>query len=191
MEIKTKSTKSMRKLILLAVFKLYLIIPFASLYAAGLSTTFSEITIDNLNIGRTYSIKEAIDLPLEILNTSNEPVDLELKLLLPEPQELKIGYESIPSLAWVELERTEFIALRPNGIATTDVVISIPDDEEYLGKQYQVFIWAYTVGERIDVGLKSNLLLKISQTYSIADNPDPPMPPVSVIVEGIVDNKLR
>jgi hypothetical protein len=143
---------------------LFLIFAFAftlNLEAAGLSTTFSEVTIENLEIGKTYSTKEVASLPLSVINTGKEPVNLKIELLMPQTSELKKGFEPIPSLSWIKLQQAEFKNIKPNETATTDVLIYIPGDKKYWGKGYQVFIWSHTVGKAISIGLKSKLLFTI------------------------------
>lgn len=134
------------------------------LEAAGLSTGFSEVTLENLEIGKTYSTKEVAGLPLIVVNTGKEAVDLKIEILLPATSELKEGFEPIPDISWIELEKTEFKNIKPNDSAQTDVLISIPDEPQYQGKRYQVFIWSHTVGRMIGAGLKSKLLLLIAET---------------------------
>jgi hypothetical protein len=131
--------------------------------AGGLSTTFSVVTLEDLEIGKTYSTKEVANMPLEIVNTGKEPVNLKIELILAQPEELKEGFEPIPDLSWIKLEKTEFNDIKPNETAVTDVILSIPDKEEYKGKKYQVFIWSHTFGTSIGVGLKSKLLLSIKE----------------------------
>ena len=162
---KSSLSKKMLKNIVLIIFVLSLSLVFSSVVkAAGLSTGFSEVALENLEIGKTYSTKEKADLPLVVVNTGKEPVDLKVELLLPEASELKEGFGAIPDLGWIKLEKTEFKEMKPDEAATTDVIISIPDDRQYQGKKYQVFIWSHTAGKRIGVGLKSKLLLSIMET---------------------------
>ncbi len=52
-----------------------------ALEAAGLSTGFSEVTLENLEIGKTYSTKEVAKLPLIVVNTGKEPVDVKMEIL--------------------------------------------------------------------------------------------------------------
>jgi len=134
-----------------------------NLWAKGLSTGFSEVAMEDLEPGRTYSTKETANLPLVVVNTGEDPVDLKIELLMPDASELKEGYEPIPDLGWISLEQTEFTGIAPKGAATTDVLINIPDDDIYRGKKYQVFIWSHTIGTKIGVGLKSKLLFTIKQ----------------------------
>lgn len=151
----------MLKRIFLISFMLACIGFYSSLNAAGLSTTFSEVTLEDLYIGKTYSTKEVANLPLTVVNTGKEPVDLKIEILIPDKSELKAGFQPIPKLSWIKLEKEEFKGVKPNETATTDVIISIPKDKEYLDKNYQVFIWSHTVGRMIGIGLKSKLLIKI------------------------------
>lgn len=133
----------------------------SNLWAKGLRTGFSEVTLEELETGKTYSTEEVANLPLVIVNTGEEPIDLKIELLLPDVSELKEGFKSIPDLNWIKLEQTEFTGIKPKEAAITDVVISIPDDDIYRGKRYQVFIWSHTIGTKIGVGLKSKLLFTI------------------------------
>lgn len=132
-----------------------------TVFAAGLSTGFSEVTLENLEIGKSYSTNEVAGLPLAVVNTGDRSIDLRAELLLPEKSELKEGYEAIPDLNWIELKQKEFFKIEPKQTATTDVVIHIPNDKQYKGKKYQVYIWSHTIGMQIGVGLKSRLLLSI------------------------------
>lgn len=131
-------------------------------FAGGLSTGFGEVLVENLPLGKAYSMGKEAKLPLIITNTSNNKVSLKIEVLLPQESELKRGFEPIPDINWIELSQKEFV-IGPAQSAKTDVIISIPGDEQYLGKKYQVWIWSHTVGRAIGVGLKSKLLFTIKQ----------------------------
>jgi len=99
-----------------------------------------------------------------VVNTGDTAIDLKIEVLLPEKSELKAGgYAPIPDLSWITLERSEFKEVKPGAEAVTDVIISIPGDEKYRGRKFQVFIWSRTVGRSIGVGLKSKLLLTVRE----------------------------
>ncbi|MBI4335065.1 MAG: hypothetical protein HY589_00240 [Candidatus Omnitrophica bacterium] len=134
-----------------------------NLWAKGLSTGFGEVILEELETGLTYSAKETAGLPLVVVNTGKEPIDLKVELLMPDASELKEGYEPIPDLGWIKLEHTEFSGIQPKETATTDVAISIPNDDIYRGRKFQVFIWSHTTGTAIGVGLKSKLLFTIKE----------------------------
>jgi hypothetical protein len=129
--------------------------------AGGLSTTFGEVVIENLKIGQTYSVRQLANIPLTVLNMADRSVKLKMDVLRPQESELKKGYEPIPDTSWVSLEQ-DFFTIEPKGKAATDVFISIPDDERYLGRKYHVWIWSHTVGGMIGLGLKSRLLFTVS-----------------------------
>lgn len=131
------------------------------LYAGGLSTTFGEVKVENLKIGKEYSLEEVAKFPLIVNNTSDEVLELKVEVLYPKPKELKEDFEPIPDISWITLEKEEF-TLKPQEEAKTDVIIRIPDDKKYLGKRYQVYIWSHTVGRSLGVGLKSRLLFTIA-----------------------------
>jgi len=130
--------------------------------AGGLRTHWGEVAIRNLKIGQPYNIREMNNLPLVIFNTGDEVIDLKIEVLKPEANELKEGFEAIPDVSWVKIGQDLF-TVEPNGKASTDVIISIPDDEQYLGKKYQAWIWSHTVGKgMVASGLQSRILLTVA-----------------------------
>lgn len=132
---------------------------------AGLKTTFVRVSLDNLRIGGTYNIREMANLPLAVYNTGDAPVALRVEPTAPVAGETREGYEPIPDPAWISFSQDTFEGIEPNRAAIADVVISIPDDQQYLGKRYQVMIWSHTVGDGfVACGLKSEVLFTTSST---------------------------
>jgi hypothetical protein len=113
--------------------------------AGGLSTQLGEVVIENLQIGQTYNLKQLANLNLIVTNTSDYGVDLRMDILLPDSSELKKGSDPIPDTSWVKLSQNLF-KLAPNEKASSDIIVSIPDDDQYRGKKYQVTIWSHTLG---------------------------------------------
>ena len=113
--------------------------------AGGLSTQLGEVVVENLQIGQTYNLKELANLRLIVTNTSEYGVDLRMDISLPDSSELRKGAEPIPDTSWVNLSQSLF-KLGPAEKASSDIVLSIPDDDQYLGKKYQVTIWSHTLG---------------------------------------------
>ncbi len=130
-------------------------------FAIGLRTRFGDVTVENLCIGNSYSMRKLVKLPLRVFNDSDRAVELRIDPVFPGPLELKADYTPIPELSWISLERESF-KIGPRMYGETDVSINIPDDEQYLGRKYQVFIWSRTVGNSIGLGLKSRLLFTIA-----------------------------
>ncbi len=131
-----------------------------SLLAGGLSTQFGEVVIENLQIGQTYNLRELANLQLIVTNTGESPVDLQMDVIVPDSGDLKHGAAALPDISWISLSQNLF-TLAPNQNAISDLVISIPDDDQFLGKKYQVNIWSHTLGGgsmNVAVGLKSRII---------------------------------
>jgi len=154
--------KKILSTIILGIFGLLL--PTKCGAVAGLRTTFGEVLIENLVIGETYNLREFANLPLKVTNKGEEPINLQIEVIVPKKEEVKEGYEPIPSASWITLGQGYFV-LGPGEDAITDVIISIPDDEKYLGKAYQTYIFSHTVGRPgVALGLQSRLLFTIAPT---------------------------
>ena len=129
-------------------------------FAAGISTRFGDVTVENLAIGNRYSMRETARLPLVIQNNSDSTIEVRIDVLPPAESELKPGYEPIPDISWIELEKRELV-IGPRMHGETDVFINIPDDKKFENKKYQVYIWSHSVGGTIGLGLKSRLRFSI------------------------------
>lgn len=151
-----------RRSIFYLFFPVLLLCLSSSLYGEGLSTTFGEVKLENLEIGKAHSMEELGAFPLIVENTSEGEIELKVEALYPKEGELKRGFEPIPDISWVDLERDYFI-LGPGEEAKTDVAINIPDEETLLGRKYQVYLWSHTVGRSLGVGLKSRLLFTVAK----------------------------
>jgi hypothetical protein len=132
------------------------------LVAGGLSTPLGEVVIENLQVGKSYDLKALANLNLVVTNTSEFAVDLKMEILRPDDGELKLGALPIPDIAWAKVSDNSF-TLPPGDKATSNIMLSIPDDDQYLGKKYQVMVWSHTVGESgggmfMAYGLKSRII---------------------------------
>ena len=130
-------------------------------FAGGLSTHFVEITLNKLEPGKTYSVKEISKSTLIINNTTKDKtVDIEIVPEKPVDYNLVPGYEPIPDLSWVKIGKGYFEHIGPGGSAETDISIAIPAGKEYYGKKYQVYIYSHTTGQgTFRVGIMSRLLI--------------------------------
>ncbi len=130
--------------------------------AGGLRTPLGEVVIRNLKIGQKYSLFKLLNLPLRVVNTGDEEVDL--KIETSRVSVLNAGYTEIPSPDWVRVERGTF-TIAPNREAVTDLIITIPNDPSLLGRRFQADIWSHSTNMRaLLVGLRSHLLLHIDST---------------------------
>jgi hypothetical protein len=142
--------------------------------AGGLSTQLGEAVIENLQIGQTYNLQQLANLRLIVTNTSDYGVDLRMDILFPDSSELKNGSKPIPDTSWVKLSQNLF-KLGPNEKASSDIIISIPDEDQYLGKKYQVTIWSRTLGGSgsgmfLAYGLKTRIIFTIDTVRATASD---------------------
>ena len=131
-----------------------------STIAGGLSTHLGEVVVTNLQIGQIYNLRELANLRMTVTNTGEDVVNLKMDVLQPEIRELRQGATIIPDASWVTLSQ-DFFTIGHMQPASSDIIISIPDDPQYLGKKFQVIIWSHTVGDGstfMEVGLKSRII---------------------------------
>ena len=154
----------MSKYIIILVLSICVIL-FGShfIYAGGLSTTFVEVKLEDLEPGKNYSIKGLKNKTLTIRNTTeNITTDIEIEAEKPVGYNLVNGYEPIPDLSWIKIQKTYFKNVAPYGKAETDIMIKIPKNKNLYGKKYQVYIYSHTAGKQtFRMGLMSRILLHI------------------------------
>lgn len=126
-------------------------------YAVGITGSFQEVTIQNLRVGQTHHTSQLANLSLVITNAGERAINLKAEVLSPAKKKLKEGYQSIPNVSWIKLVPVHSI-IGPGKKQAIDIVISIPDRDEYLGKKYQFNIWAYSTNEAVNVGIESKVL---------------------------------
>ena len=138
--------------------------------AAGLRTKFGEVQVKGLKIGQTYSLNRLLSLPLRVLNTGDETVELKIDVIAAATAQLHIGYEVIPDTSWVRLEQREF-TVDPAHEAVTDIIVSIPNDKSLLGRKFEADIWSRTQSRynMFGVGMQSRLLIQIASTLPTDD----------------------
>ncbi|MDE2144074.1 MAG: hypothetical protein KGJ84_16820 [Elusimicrobia bacterium] len=135
---------------------------FARAEASGLRTPLGEVIIRNLKIGQTYSMYKLLNLPMRVVNTGDDNIDLKISTV--RPTRLNDGYEEVPSLDWVHVEQSTF-TVAPNREAMTDLVIAIPNDPALMGRRFQADIWTHSTDPRaLQVGLQSHIMLQIDST---------------------------
>lgn len=127
-------------------------------------STFGEVVMENLRLGETYNTREMVNLPLMVTNYSDEKLIIKLTVKKPQPGELREGYEAIPDIDWIELS-TDRMEIQPGGHGAADVIIHVPNDEQYARKKYQVLIQSIGAGKgNISLGVEHRLLFSIAPT---------------------------
>ncbi len=110
----------------------------------GVSSPFAKVAIGSAEPGGLIRIS-AVARPLTVTNTSDIPITVSLRVTRPKGNEVDGGYEPIPSVVWVVLEKNEF-TLAPGESATTDMILKPPLERKYGGRNYQVHILSRAVG---------------------------------------------
>jgi len=126
----------------------------------GLSTSFVDVTFDNLEIGNTYSFHETSGRNIVITNTSKRSVSVKLDVVLPKEGETKPGYEPLPDASWIKIV-PDSCPVEPGQGTQSDLLISIPKDRHLRGKKYQFYVWSHTIGTTLGVGLRSKVYIHI------------------------------
>jgi len=133
----------------------------SSAYAGGLSTEFVSVILKDIEPGETYSVKELTGKTLIVKNTTDSvAVDLQIEPERPQSYHIVKGYKTIPDISWVKIEKDYFEGVMPKSSAETDILITIPKEEQYYGKKYQVYIFSHTSGKStFSLGLMSRILI--------------------------------
>jgi hypothetical protein len=138
--------------------------------ASGLRTPFGEVVVRNLKIGQTYSLYKLVNLPLRVINTGDADVDLSIETIESTSDTLRAGYEALPNVEWIKVETSSF-TLGPNREASSDLILSIPNDPKLLGRRFEGHIWSHTrsLHGTYGVGIISRLMLHIDSTPPTED----------------------
>jgi len=123
----------------------------------GIRARFAEAPIENLEIGKTYTLSELGRALYTVINAGDTELNIETIVEVPSTDSLVEGYEPIPDVSWVKVVPDKF-KLSPQEEMKAEVVISIPNDKKFAGKKYQAMLWSRSVGTGIfSVGVKSRL----------------------------------
>jgi hypothetical protein len=115
--------------------------------AGGLSTTFSEVVLDNLQPGSVYSMQKLFNMPFKIKNSSGTTTSIRIHCVLTDPAHLRKGHRSPSATDWIRIADTNFLNVKPGETVTSDIVISPPEKDVIPGEKYQVSILAETFTE--------------------------------------------
>jgi len=128
--------------------------------AVALSSVFSMIRLENLVPGESYNTRELVNMPYVLTNKGAFPVVGSLTVIVPVKGMLIKGYENIPDASWIELGENR-ISLNPGEAISVDIIITVPDEEQYYNKRYQAGIEATArdVGGNIAAGLVSKVCI--------------------------------
>jgi len=125
-----------------------------------------EILLRNLQPGATYHLTSMLNLPLTLNYEGDNPVTLNIDPSLPDANEGKVGFESIPDLNWIKVDPSSF-DIYSTTVIHSNITLSLPEDESIRGKKYIVYLWSKTSGKEgalgVGVGVKSRVLLTVAK----------------------------
>ena len=104
-----------------------------------------DVILENLELGRSYNLRELGNLPYKITNGGDEVVDVVIEVQIPPENALKPDYEAIPDPSWIKIIPDKF-RLGPNENGTSEVIVTVPNDLVYNKRNFQVHLRAHTVG---------------------------------------------
>jgi hypothetical protein len=113
----------------------------------GLRTEFGEVRLQNLAIGKSYSVVRLAAAPLVVRNTSDDTLRVQVEVVIPSHHELRPGARPLPDRRWVRLERAGF-TLPAGSTVRTDVRVTLPYDPDLAGKTFQVDLWSRDLDAR-------------------------------------------
>jgi|GEM_PF-2313397 len=132
--------------------------------ALCITNTYAVVEMNNLQIGKTYNLSQITRFPLSSANRDSGTIGLMFTVEYPSAGDsLRTGYEPIPDVSWVTIPQSRFSNVGFGSSAILDVLLTIPDDKQYLGKKYQFYLSSYSVtGDPIGVGVSGKILISIS-----------------------------
>jgi len=139
-------------------------IPGILLGKAGIGFSPGEIAYNNLQIGQIYDFRELSNTQHVVVNKSDSPVSVAIVKFKPSKSSVKKGYEPILDLNWVRVVPDIIKNIKPKKRKKVGIIVSIPDEEKYLGKKYQIMLQARTIGKSfIGVAMNNRILITISK----------------------------
>ncbi len=110
-------------------------------HAGGIAVQFADVVLGNLQPGGVYNLRALRGLTYTVQTNYEGTRDFEVVVRAPRPEELEEGYEPIPEPSWLRVVPNTFrLAHRENMQCT--LIISVPDNEEYRNRHFQVMLLA-------------------------------------------------
>lgn len=153
----------MKKSIFVAIFLVlgisHLINP---LYAGGISTTFADLILENLQMDVSYNLRTLKNCPFIIENKGSYEVDATIEVTVPRKDSLKPEYEPVPDTEWIKVIPNKF-RLKPGEKGLSDIIIMVPHDEKLVGKHFQ----AHFRCGGVPIGASGNLIIAVGSESRI------------------------
>lgn len=111
--------------------------------AVGLSTRFVDVSLEGLQLGVAYNLRELKKVPYTIKNLSGAAINVRVEVTIPKTAETAKGYEPIPDPSWVQIVPNRF-TLAPGQTGFAQVIVQVPADAQYDKRHFHTKIWATT-----------------------------------------------
>lgn len=134
-------------------FLLYITV---NLFSAGIKTSFSELLLENMQIGTTYSFINDFNYPYHITYYGSVKTEFIMKVI--NAKKRKKGFIDLPDFNWVSVLPKNCMIF-PHQTKPFDIKITIPNDRKLIGKKFCFSINTVakpTLGEFLGVGLVVN-----------------------------------
>jgi len=135
---KMKHTKSKIGVGMVVVMLLGLTVP-SLVRGGGVAVQFADVVLSKLEPGGVYNLLALRGLTFTVLNTYEATRDFQVLATVPLPGKLDKGYEPIPDTSWVKVVPDTFRLANREDIRCA-IIISIPEDEQYRGRHFQVML---------------------------------------------------
>jgi hypothetical protein len=112
-----------------------------NLNAGGIAVEFADIILEDLELGGVYNLRAMRGLSYTVMSNYEGIRDIEILVEKPNLGDCEKGYEPIPDIAWVRVIPDSF-RLGYREKAHCAIIISIPENEEYRARHFQVAILA-------------------------------------------------
>jgi len=112
-----------------------------NLNAGGIAVEFADIVLEDLDLGGVYNLRAMRGLSYTVMSNYEGTRDIEILVEKPNLSDCEKGYEPVPDIAWVRVIPDSF-RLGYREKAHCAIIISIPENEEYRARHFQVAILA-------------------------------------------------
>ena len=135
--------------------------------AEGLSTSFADIEVGNVVLGRPQKVLDQAGRSLTIKNLGATPVRVVIDVLVPQPTQLRSGAQPIPDVRWMEA-RPNVVVLGAHEEKECEISLHVPRKKTFRAQYYQAMIWSHGVpsdsqGMTISAGLLSRVRFRTKE----------------------------
>lgn len=129
----------------------------------SLSVRFPDVELENVEPGSVINLRQRAGVPYVVINGSDASTMVDITAEIPTiaSGSLREGFEPIPHPEWVQIVPNRF-KMAPGDIASGEVILSVPDDPQLIGRHFQVDLRSATDGPgMLAVAVKSYLMFTV------------------------------